>query len=77
MLFISDADALDSLFDDPKRDSRLVYAQYWQNKLKESEYISFPDDLATSIADKTEGFSFAYLKEILCVPSLCFRYIDH
>ena len=47
----------------------MSYARYWQNKLKDSENIDFPDELAASIADNTDGFSFAYLKEVLCVYS--------
>ncbi|GLB33979.1 putative ATPase associated with various cellular activities (AAA) [Lyophyllum shimeji] len=50
-------------FDDPDRDERVLYAKYWQNKLKDNENISFPDQLVEDIAEATERFSFAYLKE--------------
>jgi transitional endoplasmic reticulum ATPase len=57
-----------SLFDDPELHARLLYAQYWQNKLKDNEDVSYPDSLAQKIADSTDQFSFAYLKEALLVP---------
>ena len=38
---------------------------YWQNKLKSNKHINFPDELLDEIADKTNKFSFAYLKEAL------------
>lgn len=51
------------LFDDPNKAARVLYANYWQGKLKDNKDVSFPDSLATAIAEETEGFSFAYLKE--------------
>ena len=45
-----------------------MYIQYWQGKLQENKKISFPDSLIKEIASVTDGFSFAYLKEALCVP---------
>ena len=42
-----------------------MYAQYWQKKLKSKDKIDFPDSLLDTVADKTHGFSFAYLKEAL------------
>jgi hypothetical protein len=56
---------LTSLFDDPDNAARVLYAQYWQRKLKDNKDVSFPDSLVTEIADETERFSFAYLKEAL------------
>ncbi|KAF9464375.1 P-loop containing nucleoside triphosphate hydrolase protein [Collybia nuda] len=50
-------------FDDPDREERALYAKYWQNKLKDNKKISFPDHLVNEIAEATERFSFAYLKE--------------
>lgn len=50
-------------FDDPDRDERVLYAKYWQNKLKSNENVSFPDQLVEYIAEATAQFSFAYLKE--------------
>ena len=54
-----------STFVDPKRTERRQYAVYWQNKLKPNKHINFPDELLDEIADKTNKFSFAYLKEAL------------
>ncbi|KAL0949354.1 hypothetical protein HGRIS_009423 [Hohenbuehelia grisea] len=51
------------LFDDPDRDERALYAKYWQNKLKSNKTIAFPDTLVDEVADMTDRFSFAYLKE--------------
>lgn len=39
--------------------------QYWQNKLKSNKSISFPDSLVDEVVNKTDKFSFAYLKEAL------------
>lgn len=38
-------------------------AQYWRNKLKNKKNIDFPSKLCDAIADITDDFSFAYLKE--------------
>jgi hypothetical protein len=43
----------------------VLYTQYWQRKLKDNKDVSFPDSLVTEIAEETERFSFAYLKEAL------------
>ncbi|KAI9069256.1 P-loop containing nucleoside triphosphate hydrolase protein [Trametes sanguinea] len=51
------------LFDDPDEEERTLYIQYWQNKLKNNKSISFPDSLVKKVASRTDGFSFAYLKE--------------
>lgn len=66
--------AMSSLFDDPALPARLLYAQYWQGKLKDNEDIDYPDSLAQKIADSTEQFSFAYLKEALSVHIRCLCY---
>lgn len=55
------------LFDDPDRDERALYAKYWQHKLKGNKDVEFPDTLVDEIASSTNKFSFAYLKEALCV----------
>ncbi|KAJ7781058.1 P-loop containing nucleoside triphosphate hydrolase protein, partial [Mycena metata] len=52
------------LFDDPDLQERTLYAQYWQNKLKSNEEIDFPDALVDEVAEQTNKFSFAYLKEV-------------
>lgn len=54
-----------SLFDDPDKDERLLYAKYWQGKLISNDKIVFTDSLVNEISELTYGFSFAYLKECL------------
>ncbi|KIK04665.1 hypothetical protein K443DRAFT_675683 [Laccaria amethystina LaAM-08-1] len=50
-------------FDDPDWDERILYARYWQKKLLPNKAIDYPDRLVKEIADLTNRFSFAYLKE--------------
>ncbi|KAJ2931671.1 hypothetical protein H1R20_g5400, partial [Candolleomyces eurysporus] len=50
-------------FDDPDKEERTLYAQYWQKKLKDNSDVEFSDSLVKEIADLTDRFSFAYLKE--------------
>jgi SpoVK/Ycf46/Vps4 family AAA+-type ATPase len=54
-----------STFPNPTKEQRQDYARYWQNKLKDNKEIEFPDDLVGEFADKTDDFSFAYMKEAL------------
>ena len=54
-----------SVFTDPKKNERRAYAVYWQNKLKSNKDIKFPNWLLDKVADETNHFSFAYLKEAL------------
>ena len=54
-----------SEFDDPVPEERKLYVEYWQNKLKGNKDISFPDTLVDTVVEKTDKFSFAYLKEAL------------
>jgi len=56
-----------SKFDDPDEEERKLYAQYWQNKLATNPDIDFPDRLVSKVANLTDKFSFAYLKEALWV----------
>ncbi|KAJ7180277.1 P-loop containing nucleoside triphosphate hydrolase protein [Mycena crocata] len=60
------------LFDDPDREERALYAKYWQRKLKSNDKIEYPDSLVDEVADQTEQFSFAYLKEafVSCLVTL-------
>jgi hypothetical protein len=48
----------------------LISLPHRQNKLKDNDTISFPDSLVDEVADSTEKFSFAYLKEALWVSYL-------
>jgi transitional endoplasmic reticulum ATPase len=60
-----------SFFGDPDEESRRLYIEYWQRKLKKNKKIDFPDSLVHRIAAATSKFSFAYMKEALWV--LCFH----
>lgn len=51
------------LFPDPDRKERVMYAHFWQGKLKSNKEIAFPDELCEKMADITDGFSFAYMQE--------------
>ncbi|EGO27875.1 hypothetical protein SERLADRAFT_346820 [Serpula lacrymans var. lacrymans S7.9] len=53
------------LFDDPDLEERVLYAKFWQNKLKANKRVSFPDTLVEEAAASTDQFSYAYLKEAL------------
>jgi len=50
-------------FDDPNTEERIQYSDYWRNKLKDNKKIDFPKEMSTAVADITDGFSFAYMKE--------------
>ncbi len=51
------------LFALPNRDERVQYCDYWKNKLAGNDKVDFPEELCGMIADITDEFSFAYLKE--------------
>ncbi|CCC05160.1 hypothetical protein SMACR_07897 [Sordaria macrospora] len=51
------------LFPNPDLKQRVMYCEFWQNKLKSSEAIEFPDVLTKKIAMITNDFSFAYIQE--------------
>jgi len=51
------------IFENPSLPERVAYSLYWKNKLKTNSRIDFPDKLPQQVADRTDGFSFAYLKE--------------
>ncbi|KAL8687242.1 MAG: hypothetical protein Q9218_006531, partial [Villophora microphyllina] len=42
---------------------RAQYCEYWRGKLAHNTSIEFPPKLSAAIAEITDGFSFAYLKE--------------
>jgi hypothetical protein len=54
-----------SAFNDPTLSERIMYCQYWKKKLASNKSITFPKNLVEHIANITEGFSFAYMKEAL------------
>ena len=47
----------------PAKTERVKYCDYWRSKLSKNKTIDFPPKLSEAIAEITEGFSFAYLKE--------------
>ena len=51
------------IFDDPSRDERIQYSEYWRHKLRNNGKIDFPKELSAKVADITDEFSFAYMKE--------------
>lgn len=51
------------LFPLPDLEERKLYCEYWRKKLQDKPTIRFPEKLCPAIAEITEDFSFAYLKE--------------
>lgn len=51
------------LFPLPSESERVLYCEYWREKLKSKPAIEFPKKLSPAIAGITQEFSFAYLKE--------------
>ena len=47
----------------PALPERIKYCEYWRSKLSNNKVVEFPPKLSEAIAEVTEGFSFAYLKE--------------
>lgn len=55
----------------PGAKERELYAQYWREKLlRRNEGLEFPEELCAVISELTEGFSFAYLKELFVMALL-------
>ncbi|KAF2206049.1 P-loop containing nucleoside triphosphate hydrolase protein [Delitschia confertaspora ATCC 74209] len=54
----------------PDEEQREAYAHYWRKKLVGNRTMEFPDEVAGLIAKVTEGFSFAYLKELFVMSLL-------
>lgn len=51
------------LFPLPNEEERIMYCNYWREKLKNKPSIKFPQKVSPAVAAITQGFSFAYLKE--------------
>lgn len=47
----------------PTREERVQYSEYWRHKLSKNKKVDFPREMSVRIADITEDFSFAYMKE--------------
>jgi transitional endoplasmic reticulum ATPase len=57
-------------FNIPGFAERVAYCKFWQKKLVGSEMVDFQDGCCEVIAEMTEGFSFAYLKELFVIVLL-------
>lgn len=51
-------------FKAPSEQERRLYCQYWQSKLQSNSNINFTDEVCQAVAGSTDGFTFAYLKEL-------------
>ncbi|THZ95151.1 P-loop containing nucleoside triphosphate hydrolase protein [Aureobasidium pullulans] len=51
-------------FKAPAEQERLLYCRYWQKKLQSTPAINFTEEVCQAVAEATEGFTFAYLKEL-------------
>ncbi|TKY86843.1 hypothetical protein EX895_004130 [Sporisorium graminicola] len=51
-------------FEPPSKQERLLYCQFWQQKLQTIPAIEITDEVCQAVADSTEGLTFAYLKEV-------------
>ena len=54
----------------PGEAERDAYCQFWRRKLLESDLVEFPEEMCSIVAKLTEGFSFAYLKELFVIALL-------
>ena len=54
----------------PNEEERAAYCQFWRKKLLDSDLVDFPEELCPLIAKLSEGFSFAYLKELFVIALL-------
>lgn len=48
----------------PGEQERMAYCNYWRKKLEKNSNIEYHEDIVGILAHLTEGFSFAYLKEL-------------
>jgi transitional endoplasmic reticulum ATPase len=54
----------------PNEDERAAYCQFWRRKLADNPMVDFNEDLCPIIAKLSDGFSFAYLKELFVIALL-------
>ena len=54
----------------PAETERAAYCEYWRGQLAKNPSIEFPPTLCLAIAKITDGFSFAYLKELFITALL-------
>ena len=57
-------------FEVPSKQERVDYAKQWRNKVPSMGDGDFSDELCSAVADVTDGFSFAYLKELFLATLL-------
>lgn len=48
----------------PTEDERLAYCRFWRQKFVDSDEVDFPDEMCRVVAQLTDRFTFAYLKEL-------------
>ena len=63
-------------FKAPSEAERRLYCEYWQAKLLANEDIDFTDEVCRAVAEATESFTFAYLKELF-VQTLLMHITGH
>ena len=51
------------LFPLPNKHERILYAEFWHNKIKDKSNVEYPKRLCEPIAAITADFSFAYMQE--------------
>jgi transitional endoplasmic reticulum ATPase len=54
----------------PELEERKSYAEYWRGKLEKHNTVDFPAEVTDIIAQLTDKFSFAYLKELFVMALL-------
>jgi transitional endoplasmic reticulum ATPase len=54
----------------PDEKGRVAYCQHWREKFSGSSTIDFPAEICPYVAKMTDGFSFAYLKELFITSLL-------
>ncbi|CAD0084104.1 unnamed protein product [Aureobasidium vineae] len=64
------------LFPNPDFEQRVMYAHFWQGKLKDNKDIEFPDKLCEAVSSITDGFSFAYMQEAFVASLLALALRD-
>ncbi|EME44520.1 hypothetical protein DOTSEDRAFT_72104 [Dothistroma septosporum NZE10] len=48
----------------PGQRERTLYCEYWRKKLQKNSSVQFDEQICIIVSQLTEGFSFAYLKEL-------------
>ena len=54
----------------PNEEERVAYCRFWRKKLVGSHLVDFPEELCGVIAKLSDGFSFAYMKELFVIALL-------